>query len=66
MGQQTRDIGHLAGRDERNAPWSPWLREWNQTRQKVEWLLRSASGCTVTVSAQTQRAGKDQQELILS
>ena len=40
MGKLNQDIGHLAGRDERNAPWSPWMREWNRSRKAVEWLVR--------------------------
>lgn len=57
MGSPTQDIAHLAGRDERKATWSPWMRDWNQTRKKVEWLVRAPSGSEIVVSASAQRAG---------
>ncbi len=56
IGQRTQDIGHLAGRDDRKATWSPWMRNWDTVRKPVEWLLR-ASGGQVTISAGTPRAG---------
>jgi murein tripeptide amidase MpaA len=56
IGQHTQDIGHLAGRDDRKATWSPWMRNWDTVRKPVEWLLR-ASGGQVTISAGTPRAG---------
>ncbi len=65
MGTQTQDLGHLAGRDERNAPWSPWMREWNKTKRKVEWLVRAPRGTSLTISASAQRAGSDQREVEL-
>ncbi len=57
MGEAVQDLGHLAGRDERNATWSPWLREWTATTKKVEWLVRAPAGTSLTVIAQAQRAG---------
>jgi len=56
MGRPTQDIGHLAGRDDRKAAWSPWMRNWDTVRKPVEWLLR-ASGGQVIISAGTPRAG---------
>ncbi len=56
MGQPTQDIGHLAGRDDRKATWSPWMRAWQTTRKPVEWLIRATSD-TVTISAGSPRAG---------
>jgi hypothetical protein len=53
-GAQTT-IPHLAGRDERTATWSPWMRDWSQTAHQLEWLVRGQGLVTVTV--QTQRAG---------
>lgn len=58
MGRRTQDIGHLAGRDERTATWSPWLREWSNTHAVLEWLVRANSGDEITVSAGAQRAGR--------
>ncbi|MBC7814116.1 MAG: peptidase M14, partial [Burkholderiales bacterium] len=66
MGAQTQDLGHLAGRDERKATWSPWLPEWNPTRKRAEWLIRAPQGSKVTVTATASRAGTQRQEVVLS
>ena len=66
MGTAEADLGHLAGRDERRATWSPWLRDWSQTKQAVEWLLRGPAGTKVQISASAQRAGSDLHEVTLS
>jgi murein tripeptide amidase MpaA len=66
MGAQTQDIGHLAGRDERKATWSPWLRQWNQTRKPVEWVVRAPSGTAISIVARAERAGMQRQESTLS
>jgi hypothetical protein len=66
MGESTQQIGHLAGRDERTAPWSPWLREWTQTAKRVEWLVRAPAGTEITVMAQAERAGTQRQKVTLS
>jgi murein tripeptide amidase MpaA len=65
MGGQTQDIGHLAGRDERNAPWSPWMREWSHTKSKAEWLVRASHGVQLAVKASAQRAGTHRREVTL-
>jgi len=57
MGEQTQDLGHLAGRDERVATWSPWMPDWHQTKAKAEWLVRGQPGSTLTVNVGAQRAG---------
>ncbi len=59
IGQPTQDLGHLAGRDERRAPWSPWMRAWNTTRKPVEWLVRTTDR-QVTLRASAPRAGTHQ------
>lgn len=59
IGQPTQDLGHLAGRDERRAPWSPWMRAWNTTRKPVEWLVRTTDS-TLTLTARAPRAGAHQ------
>jgi murein tripeptide amidase MpaA len=66
MGEPSQDLGHLAGRDERNAPWSPWLREWHTTQKKAEWLVRAPAGTSLTVIASAQRAGTQQQNVTLT
>jgi murein tripeptide amidase MpaA len=53
------DVGHLAGRNERAFPWSPWGPTWTPTTKIVEWLVRSAEdGATVRVIARSERAGQ--------
>lgn len=66
MGKQTQDLGHLAGRDERSAPWSPWMREWTQTAKRAEWLVRAPAGTTLTIKAAAQRAGTSSREVTLA
>lgn len=66
MGKVRQSIGHLAGRDERNATWSPWLREWSDTKQVVEWLIRAPENTSITISAAASKAGKKQVEVNLS
>jgi hypothetical protein len=65
MGDITQDIGHLAGRDERKATWSPWLRQWSATARKVEWLVRAPAGTAISITAQAPRAGKTTTHLVL-
>lgn len=66
MGQPAQEIGHLAGRDERKATWSPWMRPWHSTRRPVEWLVRSSGGKSVTIEASAPRAGTQRLTLELS
>lgn len=65
MGPRTQDIGHLGGRDERKAPWSPWMRQWSQTRAEVAWLVRAPSHTVLTITARSERAGVQRQEITL-
>jgi len=52
------DLGHLAGRNEREFPWSPWGPTWSPTTRVVEWLVRSKGpGAGVRVVARSARAG---------
>lgn len=66
MGEAAANIGHLAGRDERNAPWSPWLRQWSATKKRVEWLIRAPNNTAVTVTASAQRAGTKSAQVTLA
>jgi murein tripeptide amidase MpaA len=65
MGKASQDLGHLAGRDERNATWSPWLREWTATTKKAEWLVRASNGLNLNITASAQRAGTQHAEVTL-
>ena len=65
MGAVEQEIGHLAGRDERPATWSPWLRQWSATKKKVEWLIQAPQGTSLTLTAAAQRAGTKRVEVTL-
>lgn len=65
MGAREQRLGHLAGRDERTATWSPWLRAWSQTTKPVEWLVRAPSGGAVMITAGAQRGGLHRMSLKL-
>jgi hypothetical protein len=65
MGEATQDLGHLAGRHERVATWSPWMPDWHATRRKAEWLVRAPQGSPVTVQAGAQRAGQQRRTVVL-
>jgi hypothetical protein len=57
MGQPSETLGHLAGRDERRATWSPWMRDWHSSRRRVEWLVQAPAGGSVRIRASSARAG---------
>ena len=57
MGETQQEIGHLAGRDERVATWSPWMRPWSATTKKIEWLVRAPQGAELKLTVSAQRAG---------
>lgn len=65
MGLPEQRIGHLAGRDERAAAWSPWMRDWHTTTKQVQWLARAPSGACITVTAGAERGGTHRQQLII-
>ncbi len=66
MGQQSQEIGHLAGRDERTSTWSPWLNQWHDTKKRLEWLIRAPEGTAIRIHVEAQRGGSKQQEVTLS
>lgn len=49
MNPLTVDLGHLAGRNERNYEYSNWGQQWSPVARKVEWLVRGTGPVTVTV-----------------
>ncbi|MEM6528728.1 MAG: M14 family metallopeptidase [Chloroflexota bacterium] len=65
MGRESTNIGHLAGRDERTSTWSPWLRQWSDTKKKLEWLVRAPDGGSVAITANAQRGGIHRAEVTL-
>jgi murein tripeptide amidase MpaA len=66
MNPQTVDLGHLAGRNERNFPWSPWGPHWSATTKALEWLVRAVdAGASIRVVAKSERGGVDRHDLKL-
>ncbi len=67
MNPQRADLGHLAGRNEREFPWSPWGPTWTPTTRAAEWLVRApdAASARVTVVASSERAGRHEREVVL-
>jgi hypothetical protein len=61
MNPREVDLGHLAGRNEREFPWSPWGPVWSPTKKRVEWLVRVAdpAKAQLRVVAVSERAGTD-------
>jgi hypothetical protein len=51
----TVDLGHLAGRNERNYEYSNWGQQWSPVARKVEWLVRGTG--SVTVTARSEKGG---------
>ena len=61
MNPREVDLGHLAGRNEREFPWSPWGPVWSATTKRVEWLVRVAepAKAQLRVVAVSERGGTD-------
>jgi hypothetical protein len=61
MNPRRADLGHLAGRNERAYPWSPWGPTWSPTTKAVEWLVRApdAAAARIAVRATSERGGTD-------
>ncbi len=53
-------IGHLAGRNERKFPWSPWGQQWTSVARPVEWLVRAtaAAEAKISVEVDSQKGGR--------
>ncbi len=59
------DLGHLAGRNERKYPWSPWGQQWSPVTKVAEWLVRGEVGVSVTVRAVSEKGGTDERVVTL-
>ncbi|GGA55295.1 M14 family metallopeptidase [Pelagibacterium lentulum] len=59
MNPERVQLGHLAGRNERLYPYSPWGQQWTANSRPVEWLVRMDQAGSVTVSAQSEKGGTD-------
>ena len=67
MNPATVALGHLAGRNERKYPWSPWGQQWSAVARPSEWLVRvtDPERAIVTVRALSQKAGSHARTLQL-
>jgi murein tripeptide amidase MpaA len=65
MGPETADLGHLAGRNERKYPWSPWGQRWSRTARPVEWLVRAAPGSSVRLVVDSEKGGRRVRDIAL-
>ena len=59
------DLGHLAGRNERKYPWSPWGQQWSPVTKAAEWLVRGEVGSSLTVRAVSEKGGTDERTVTL-
>ena len=57
MNPAQTEVGHLAGRNERFAPWSPWGQQWTAVARPVEWLVRADGQGSIEVTASSEKAG---------
>lgn len=57
MNPECIDLGHLAGRNERLYPWSPWGQQWTANAKPTEWLVRIVGKGAITVVARSEKGG---------
>ena len=65
MNPPVADLGHLAGRNERKYPWSPWGQGWSAVTKTAEWLVRGKAGSSLTIRAVSEKGGTDVREVRL-
>ena len=60
-------LGHLAGRNERGMPWSPFGPEFTRDAAWATWTVRADTGQVVelTIAAWSARAGRDEATVVL-
>jgi hypothetical protein len=57
MNPQTVELGHLAGRNERLYPWSPWGQQWTASAKAAEWLIKVEGQASITVTSISEKGG---------
>lgn len=65
MNPPVADLGHLAGRNERKYPWSPWGQPWSAVTKTAEWLVRGKEGSSVVIRAVSEKGGTDVRKVTL-
>jgi len=59
-------VGHLAGRNERRFPWSPWGPEWTANSVPATWIVRASPGTNLEIEARSERAGVARATVVVS
>lgn len=54
---ETVRLGHLAGRNERRFPWSPWGPVWTANAVPARWIVRAPEGHPVEIDVRSERGG---------
>lgn len=58
MGRSKVELGHLAGREEREMPYDAWRRLWGEPAASAEWLVRCREGQgTVSIQVTSEKGG---------
>ncbi|MEM6427629.1 MAG: M14 family metallopeptidase [Deinococcota bacterium] len=58
MNDASQDLGHLAGRNERKFPYSPWGQQWSAVSKHAQWLVKKeGEGASITITTASARAG---------
>ncbi len=57
MNPESVELGHLAGRNERLYPWSPWGQQWTATTKAAEWLIKVPGCGSITVTGISEKGG---------
>ena len=65
IGSSSTDVGHLAGRNGRKYPWSPWGEKWSRTARPVEWLVRAKAGAKINLVVSSEKGGKRTETLVM-
>ncbi len=59
MGRPKVELGHLAGREERQMPYDAWRRPWGQPAAATEWLVRCRAGRgTISIQVTSEKGGQ--------
>jgi hypothetical protein len=67
MGRPVVDLGHLAGREERQMPYDAWRRPWGEPADIVEWLVRCQEDQgEVSIRVTSQKGGNVRAKVQLS
>lgn len=68
MNPRSVELGHLAGRNERQFPWSPWGPKWAANAKVTEWLVRvpDTASARITAVASSEKGGRHERVVDLT